>query len=174
MQTDIVETGFRPQVRRKDVTLTLAFGLFSYVLLSIWGFLIVGDPGVALSARRLVACAIGAGIFWVTLGQLKRKRRVDLGTLVASIVIAGLTILAVRLGLDQLSATPIEPERSVRWSLAWSGYFGIWLLAAVPPGPPIANGAGRADLDAGSGDTLPDAYLEQLLALPGEDNQRIT
>lgn len=118
MQTDIVDIALGQRADRRDGALTVAFGLFSYVLLSIWGYLVVGDLGVALSPRRLVACAIGAGIFWLTLSRLKRKSRVDLGALLVSIVAAGLMILAVRLGLDQLSTSPIEPEHSVRWSLA--------------------------------------------------------
>ena len=176
MQTDIAAAGFGPRASRKDVALTIAFGLFSYVLLSIWGYLVAGDLGVTLSLRRLVLCTIGAGIFWLTLGRLKRKRRVELGALLASIVIAGLTILLVRLALDQLSNSPIEPEQSVRWSLAWSGYFGIWLLAAVPPGPPIAHRAGRGERERRSGtiEALPDVYLEQLLSLDGEDRDRTT
>ena len=173
MQTDIVDLRFRLQANRKDVILIAAFGLFSYVLLSLWGYLVARDLGVVISPRRLVVCSIGAGIFWLALSRLKRQRRVDLGTLLASIVIAGLAILMVRLGLDQLSASPIEPEHSVRWSLAWSGYFGIWLLAAVPPCPPVSFRAGQPDVEirAGSADTLPGVYLDQLLALPGDDHE---
>lgn len=174
MQTDIVGTKARPQGNRQDVALIVAFGLFSYFLLSIWGYLVARDPSVALSPRRLVVCAIGAGIFWLTLTRLRRRPNVDLGALLASIVVAGLTILLVRLGIDQLSTSPIEPEHSVRWSLAWSGYFGIWLLAAVPPGPPSAYRAGRTATDGRPGTTeaVPDVYFEQLLALPGEDGER--
>ena len=172
MQTDIVGTGLTQQpnhTNRRDVTLTVAFGFFSYVLLSLWGYLVAGDLGVTLSPRRLVMCAIGAGIFWLTLGRLKRKRRVELGALLASIVVAGFTILLVRLGLDQLSTSPIEPEHSVRWSLAWSGYFGIWLLAAVPPAS-----RSKIDLRGGGADPLPDDYLDQLMALPADEDRRAT
>lgn len=173
MQTDIVASPPKTQANGRDTTLIIAFGLFSYVLLSIWGYLVVGDLAVTLSPRRLVACAIGAGIFWLTLSRLRRKRSVDLGALVASIVIAGLTILLVRLGLDQPSTSPIEPEHSVRWSLAWSGYFGIWLLAAVPLGPPVV-GAHRGERNMGSAgaEPLAEVYLDQLMALPADEGRR--
>jgi hypothetical protein len=171
MQTEIVDLRFNLKADRKDLILITAFGFFSYVLLSLWGYLVARDLGVVVSPRRLVVCTVGAGIFWLALSRLKRQNRVDLGALLASIVIAGLTILMVRLGLVQLSASPIEPEHSVRWSLAWSGYFGIWLLAAVPPSPPVSFRAGRPDVEirANDMDTLPGAYLDQLLALPGDD-----
>lgn len=172
MHTLIADSGPRRQADR-NMTLVVAFGLFSYVLLSLWGYLVAQDVGVILSPRRLVSCAFGAGIFWVTLSHLKQQRRVALGAVLGSIVIAGLTILAVRLGIDQLSASPIEPEHSVRWSLAWSGYFGIWLLAAVPVGAPMALRGGRPLPDERAGPmVLEDVYLEQLLTLPREERDR--
>lgn len=173
MHNMIADSGPRRQANR-DMTLVIAFGLFSYVLLSLWGYLVAQDVGVILSPRRLVSCAIGAGIFWVTLSRLRQQRRVELGTVVGSIVIAGLTILAARLGIDQLSASPIEPEHSVRWSLAWSGYFGIWLLAAVPPCAPMAFRGGRPQPDDQAGQmVLDDVYLEQLLTLPDGERERL-
>lgn len=147
--------------------LILAFGAFSYVLLSVWGALVAGNLAVVLSPRRIVVCSIGAGIFWLTLRRLKRESRVGLGTLLVSILVAGLAILAVRLGLDQLSTSPIEPEHSVRWSLAWSGYFGIWLLAAVPPCPP--GSLREKGLETLQSDGLGDVYMNHLLALPDEE-----
>jgi len=148
---------------KRDLALILAFGVFSYVLLSTWGALVAHNIAVVLSERRLVACLVGVGLFWLATSRLKERRDVSLSKLVAIIVGAGLTILAVRLGLDRLSPHPINAEHSIRWSLAWSGYFGIWLLAVVPPCAPPAKGEGPASSQISA---LPEAYLEQLFKLP--------
>jgi hypothetical protein len=82
---------------------------------------------------------------------------------VATIVASGLTILAVKLGMDQFSPSPVPAQDSIRWSLAWSGYFGIWLLATVPVAVPSASGEPRAS-DPGA----LDPYLQILLEIPDE------
>lgn len=161
----------QPHPNRRELALIIAFGLFSFVLLSLWGALVAGNLGVVFSPRRMVVCSLGAGIFWLTLRRLKQQGAVSLGTLLVSIIVAGLSILAVRLGIDQMAVAPIEPEHSVRWTLAWSGYFGIWLLASVPPCPPQLLGQ-HGDSAAGRSEVLPEVYLDHLLDLP-DDRDRV-
>lgn len=170
MQPDIHLREFQCPDNRRNMVLIVAFGAFSYLLLSLWGALVADSLAVVVSPRRMVACSIGAGIFWLTLRRLRRESEVGLGSLLVSILIAGLAILAVRLGIDQLSVSPIEPEHSIRWSLAWSGYFGIWLLAAVPPGAarPVTHEQSTTIVGPGYSQSLPDVYLEQLLSLPDD------
>lgn len=151
---------------KRNLPLILAFGAFSYVLLSTWGALVAENLAVVLSERRLVACLVGAGLFWLAVSRLRQRNDVSLSKLIAIIVGAGLVILAVRLGLDQLSPHPVTADHSIRWSLAWSGYFGIWLLAVVPPcAPPTGEGKGPDPVELSA---LPDVYLEQLFKLPDD------
>ena len=157
-----VASSFAESRRYRDTLIILGFGLFSYVLLSTWGALVAESLKVILSQERLVSCAAGAGIFWFAIRRLKQRREVSLSSLLGVIVGAGLIILAVRLGLNYISPNPVTVERSVRWSLAWSGYFGIWLLAVVPPCAP----GGAQSTDSTGISALPDAYLDHLFKVP--------
>ena len=143
---------------KRESLLFIGFAVFSYVLLSAWGALVAENLVVLFSERRLVACAIGAGLFWCSVAFLKRRGRPNLTTEVGVILAAGLTILAVRLGLDQLSPDPVDPQHSIRWSLAWSGYFGIWLMAVVPPAR--SGSAITVSGDSTALSRLPEVYLE--------------
>ena len=161
MQNSVSEIARETPQGRRDLPLIIGFGLFSYVLLSSWGALVADSLAVFISERRLVACTVGAVLFWLALRVLRGRQGVSRGEVVATIVLAGLAILAFRLGLDQLSPVPVAAQHSIRWSLAWSGYFGIWLLAAVPVGGPAASGTGAVE----PGD-LVDPYLDILLETP--------
>lgn len=135
----------QPNGRRRgsQILLVSLFWVFSYTLLSAWGAVIAEDWSVVLSERRVAAVTLGAALYWFVLLRLQERTSVGIATVVGWMIAAMVTILLARLGLDQFSPDPVSPRHSVGWSLAWSGYFGIWLTGAVAfrsrPSLPVAS-----------------------------------
>lgn len=113
------------------VLVALLFGAFSYALLSIWGAIVAEDWSVVLSERRVVLVSLGAGVYWLILRRLQSRGRASAGRVIAWMVAGMAVVLLARLGLDLLSPGSVSAGHGIRWSLAWSGYFGIWLTGAV-------------------------------------------
>lgn len=156
---------FRPaeSLARRDWLMVLAFWLFSYALQSMWGALVALDLGGLIDARRVIAVTAGAGVFAFALRSIRqRAAAIQLRHLIGAIAIAGLVMFAIRVGLDQVWPDPRPIDRSLRWALAWTGYFGIWLLA-VTRGLDQRNSANRGS------SFLPKVYLEQLFSTKARD-----
>jgi peptidoglycan/LPS O-acetylase OafA/YrhL len=151
-------TGSPKLKNRRELLWVLAFWLFSYVLLSIWGALVARDADVVIDGRRLIAVTVGAGLFALAQRSIRERAPVRLGQLIGAIAAASVAIFAVRFGLDQGMPDPRPIDRTLRWTLAWTGYFGIWILAAAnrPWDVQRVRAQGK-DLPA-----LPKPYLEQL------------
>jgi hypothetical protein len=117
---------------RRILHLTLLFWLFSYAFLAMRGAMLEEQWAMLLSMRRAIAVAAGAGAYWIVLKKLETMPRVELGKVIGWIITATLGIMLIRLAIDQFFAfEPLPPLRNIRWSLAWSGYFGLWVMGAI-------------------------------------------
>jgi hypothetical protein len=170
----------------------LAFGLFTYGVLSWRTSLVVGDAFHFFTARRLLATAAGAAIYGFVLSKImapeSRWTRNPLAV-IGTILPASLVLLSVRLALDQLLyAEPLPLENNVRWVFVWAGYFGLWVSAALAlkahgaPSAPNVHAAARVECEraapASPADenvwfSLVDALAEEIDALPHADRARV-
>lgn len=116
----------------RTATLAGLFWAFSYAVLSIRGAIFADDWSALFSGERALAVTAGAGAYWLVLKQLDAGARVTLRAAVVWITVATLAIMLVRLVIDDVFAFAPEPMgANVRWSLAWSGYFGLWVMGAI-------------------------------------------
>ena len=153
-------------VTPRDWQMVFAFWLFSYILQSIWGALVALDLGVVIDARRLVAVTAGAGVFAFALRSIRqRAAAIQLRHLIGAIATGGLVMFAIRVGIDQMWPDSRPLDRSLRWALAWTGYYGIWLLA-VTRGPSFRDQRTSPGRSPGF---LPRVYLEQLFSTKVHD-----
>jgi hypothetical protein len=112
--------------------LTLLFWLFSYAFLAMRGAMLEEEWAALLSGRRAIAVTAGAVAYWLVLERLEVSRRIDLAKVAGWIISATIGLMLFRLALDQLfTSEPLPPLRNIRWSLAWSGYFGLWVMGAI-------------------------------------------
>lgn len=117
-----------------DHTGTLAglFWAFSYAVLSIRGAIYADDWSQMFSGERALAVTAGAAAYWLVLKQLDSGVRVTLRAAIVWILGATLAIMFARLLIEEAFAfTPGPIGANVRWSLAWSGYFGLWVMGAI-------------------------------------------
>jgi len=138
-------TASKPSPIDRDLLLAFLFWAFSYALLSVWGAIVAGDWSVVLSERRVALVTLGASAYWLVLKRLRRDGDVSLRTAAGWIVAGGVTLLLARIGLDELFNHPVAVDKSVRWSLAWSGYFGIWVIGSIAHGRAINGSKGTAE-----------------------------
>lgn len=110
--------------------LAAMFLLFCYVLLT-WRATLLTDTAPLLSQRRTLAILAGAGAFWFALKQMEEQERLSLTRAVSWIVAGTILVLLTRLVAEQVvTAAPVDFSYDLRWSLAWGGYFGTWLMGA--------------------------------------------
>lgn len=108
------------------------FWVFSYAVLSIRGAIYADDWLAFFSGERALAVTAGAGAYWLVLKQLDAGARVTLRAAVVWIAVATLAIMLIRLVIDDIFVDAPDPlGANVRWSLAWSGYFGLWVMGAI-------------------------------------------
>ena len=114
------------------VAFALLFWLFTYAVLSWRTEMLLGDGFPLISPRRILGTSAGAAIYGLVLCWIERP--VDDGSsrrplaIVATVLPASIAVLAARLAVDRLfyeSALPLTVN--LRWVLAWSGYFGMWV-----------------------------------------------
>lgn len=114
---------------------TLAFWLFSYVLLSAMAQLFPTAPGL-FNDTRLIATGVGAACFSLVLGWTRsngdRFGAARVAAILATILPASLFVLAARLVTDYLQFGEVRDlNRDLRWAMIWAGYFGLWVSAAL-------------------------------------------
>lgn len=111
--------------------LTAAFFTFCYCLLT-WRALLLNDLAPYLSDRRAIALLVGAGIFWLAIGQLERAGRLTLVRAASWIVLGTIVVMVARLAVNwwKPEAT-LTVGYSLRWTLAWAAYFGLWLMGVA-------------------------------------------
>ena len=129
------------------LALAAAFLLFCYVLLT-WRASLLDAGAPLLSERRFLALLVGSGVFWIALRQLDRARRVTLARVASWIVGGTIVVLAARLAVDWWRPDArLTPSYGLRWSLAWGGYFGLWLTGALAlrRPRPVPGAPGSAD-----------------------------
>jgi hypothetical protein len=115
----------------RTTQLTILFWIFSYALLSLRGVMLIGELSAFFSERRALAVSVGAVAYWMALKQLNSARSVSLREAIGWILAATALVAIASVTIDQLSAAPAGLTQSFRWSLAWSGYFGLWVMGAI-------------------------------------------
>ena len=132
--------GFRGPGR--ILTLVGLFWAFSYVLLSIRGALFHDDWSRLVDNNRLLAVSVGAGAYGLVLKQLQGGVRVTFGRALSWIVLATLIVAVVRLSVDELLFdVPQGLSVNLLFSLTWSAYFALWVMASLAfvPHAPVAE-----------------------------------
>ena len=121
----------RPRPDNGRLFLTAAFFAFCYCLLT-WRAQLLTDAAPLFSERRAIALLVGAGVFWLALGQLERPGRLTLTRTASWIVLGTVIVMIARLAVDRWHPDVLlTPSYSLVWSLAWAAYFGMWLIGAV-------------------------------------------
>jgi hypothetical protein len=114
------------------MVLAASFWLFSYTFLALRKFLAADDLSVAISIQRVIAISAGAVAYWLVVRQIESAGRIRLKTVIGWVAGAALAMIAVRVGLSNLfTDEPVPLARSLRWTLTWSAYFGLWVVGAV-------------------------------------------
>lgn len=132
--------GFRHPGR--ILTLVGLFWIFSYVLLSVRGALFYDDWSRVLDNNRLLAVSVGAAAYGSVLKQLQRGRPVTFVRAISWIVLSTLIVAVVRLTVDELLFdVPQGLSVNLLFSLTWSAYFALWVMAslAFAPRAPVAT-----------------------------------
>jgi hypothetical protein len=166
------------------------FWLFTYVLLSVRAQMLLGDGFDLLSTRRLLGTSAGALAYWAVLGLIRTGRDgrpVNPAAIVATILPATIFVLAACLAVEHLwYESPLPLQATLRWVMAWSGYFGLWVSASlafqihrdsrtVAPAFAPASIAGPAPAtrpapaDPAAWDWLVEACAAELAELPAPD-----
>jgi hypothetical protein len=118
------------------LTLTGLFWAFSYVLLSIRGAIYHDDWTKLIDDNRLLAVSVGAGAYFLVLRQLQAGHRITLRGAIGWIAVATLTVMIVRLTVDELIFdVPQGIEVNLLWSLTWSAYFALWVMGSLAFAP---------------------------------------
>jgi hypothetical protein len=153
---------------KRDLVLTAAFWLFSYFFLALRKVLSTEDLSVALSVQRVIAISIGALAFWLVLKQIEAGKLTRLRTLIGWVVGGALGMMVVRLGITELLADGAVPlARSIRWTLTWSAYFGLWVVGVVAYlAPPSARGRAAAAPDTRVIAAAPEILVPATAAMP--------
>lgn len=109
------------------------FWIFTYVLLSIRAGLIPEAVPVLVTPQRLVAITAGATIFFAAARHLlKTKAQPCVTTTIGTFAVSVVAAVIIRLGLDQMALEQAPSvSYSVRWTLVWAGYFGVWLIGTL-------------------------------------------
>lgn len=115
--------------------LAALFLIFTYSLFAYRAHLRYGDEYLLFSPQRFVGTLVGAGLFWLVMSNLVRvsgTRPAKPLAVIATILPASIVVLAARLVLGELVEGQVtEFQTNMRWVLVWSGYFGLWVSAAL-------------------------------------------
>ncbi|WP_426265810.1 hypothetical protein [Sphingomonas sp. LHG3443-2] len=121
----------RPAIDSGRLFLTAAFFAFCYCLLT-WRALLLNEAAPLFSDRRALALLVGAGVFWKALGQLEKPGRLPLVRTASWIVLGTIIVMVARLAVNWWKPEALlTVSYSLRWSLAWAAYFGLWLMGAA-------------------------------------------
>lgn len=111
------------------------FWAFTYSLFAYRAHLRYGDEYLLFSPQRFAGTLVGAGLFWLvmsTLIQVGGTKPAKPIAVIATILPASIVVLAARLLLAEFVDGQItELQLNMRWVLVWSGYFGLWISAAL-------------------------------------------
>jgi hypothetical protein len=106
------------------------------VLLTIRGAILHNDWNRPIDGNRLLAVTIGAAAYGLVLRQLQAGHRITLRGAVAWIVSATLAVMVVRVAIDEMAFdVPQGIGINLLWSLTWSAYFGLWVMASLAFAP---------------------------------------
>ena len=115
--------------------LAAIFWIFTYSLFAYRAHLRYGEDYLLLSGQRFGCTLIGAGLFWFVMSNLIRvsgSKPAKPVAVIATILPASLVVLLARIVLGELvEGQPTELQSNMRWVLVWSGYFGLWVSAAL-------------------------------------------
>jgi hypothetical protein len=115
--------------------LAALFWAFTYSLFAYRAHLRYGDEYLLFSPQRLVGTLVGAGLFWLVMSSLIRvggTKPAKPIAVIATILPASIVVLAARLLLAEfVDGQVTELQMNMRWVLVWSGYFGLWISAAL-------------------------------------------
>ena len=115
--------------------LAALFWTFTYSLFAYRAHLRYGDEYLLFSPQRFVGTLVGAGLFWLVMSNLIRvsgSKPAKPIAVIATILPASIVVLAARLVLGELVEGQVtELQANMRWVLVWSGYFGLWVSAAL-------------------------------------------
>lgn len=159
--------------------LTGAFFAFCYCLLT-WRAHLLNEAAPLFSNRRAIALLVGSGVFWLALGQLERAGRLTLVRMASWIVLGTIIVMVARLAVNWWKPdVSLTVTYSLRWSLAWAAYFGLWLMgaatfrvrSAVAASAPVERVARQAEWE--EIDWLVDALVPELELASGEERARL-
>ena len=161
--------------------LSAAFFAFCYCLLT-WRAHLLTEAAPLFSDRRALALLVGAWMFWLALGQLQGPGRLTLVRTASWVVLGTIVVMVARLAVNWWKPDAVlTVTYSLRWSLAWAAYFGLWLMGAATfrlrsavAGVAAPTAAGRAERMAEweQVDWLVDALGAELEDASGEDRAR--
>ncbi|UUR07557.1 hypothetical protein [Sphingomonas glaciei] len=121
----------RPVADFGRLFLAVAFFAFCYCLLT-WRALLLSEAAPLISDRRAIALLVGASAFWLALGHLGKPGRLTLVRTASWIVLGTIVVMVARLAVNWWKPDAVLTlSYSLRWSLAWAGYFGLWLMGAA-------------------------------------------
>lgn len=171
----------RPATDHGRLFLSAAFFAFCYCLLT-WRAHLLTETAPLFSDRRAIALLVGAGVFWLALGQLQGPGRLTLVRIASWVVLGTIVVMVARLAVNWWKPDAVlTVTYSLRWSLAWAAYFGLWLMGAATfrmrsavAGAPASNAADRAQRVAEweQVDWLIDALGAEFEDASGEDRAR--
>lgn len=172
----------RPAEDLGRLFLTTAFFAFCYCLLT-WRAMLLTEAAPLFSERRAIALLVGAAVFWMALGQLEKPGRMTLARTASWIVLGTIVVMVARLFVDWWKPDALlTVTYSLRWSLAWAAYFGLWLmgaaafrrravvassLSAARPAVPIAS------IEGEQVDWIADALAEELEGASAENRSQL-
>jgi len=111
--------------------LTVAFFAFCYCLLT-WRAVLLNETAPLFSDRRAIALLVGAGMFWMALGHLEKPGRMTLARTGCWIILGTIVVMVTRLAVNWWKPDDLlTVTYSLRWSLAWAAYFGLWVMGAA-------------------------------------------
>ncbi|WP_338501606.1 hypothetical protein V6R86_01990 [Sphingomonas kaistensis] len=121
----------RPAMDGGRLFLSATFFAFCYCLLT-WRAHLLTETAPLFSDRRAIALLVGAGVFWLALGQLQGPGRLTLVRTASWVVLGTIVVMVARLAVNWWKPDAVlTVAYSLRWSLAWAAYFGFWLMGAA-------------------------------------------
>jgi hypothetical protein len=184
----------RPAPALQLLLFSALFWLFTYALLSVRAQMLLGDGFDLVSARRLLGTTAGALSYWTVLAWIRADRDgrpVRPAAILATILPATIFVLAACLAVEHLwYETPLPLQATLRWVMAWSGYFGLWVSAslafqmqhagraqaracarpAAAAAPPVTS---PAPSDPAAWDWVVEACAAELASLPAPDREAL-
>lgn len=108
------------------------FWIFTYVLLSVRAAFIPEVPDF-FTPQRVLSVTAGSFIFYAATRHLMRSAASSRVTnFIVTFVVSAAAALTIRLGLDGIVFEgSASVAYSVRWTIVWTGYFGVWLIGTL-------------------------------------------